>query len=145
MTERQYWISVASEELQDEAVESGQVVFGPGRDGAAARPARGDWVANYAPAETMDRDTPVRRFVAMARIDDDTPESRPVSDGGQAMSRRATYHHDRDADIYDLLDAFSFVTDRSHWGVHFHRSLFEVTKDDMLAIARAMGVDGRKL
>ncbi|MBJ3763229.1 EVE domain-containing protein [Maribius pontilimi] len=145
MTDRRYWIAVASQRHVEAAVKSGLMVFGPGRDSEASRPAKGDWIAYYAPGETMDNDSPLRRFTAMAQIDDTAPESREISDGGRAMSRKATYYGDASADVYDLLDDFSFVQDKSHWGVHFHRSLFEVTKDDMLAIARKMGVDGRKL
>ncbi len=44
------------------------------------------------------------------------------------------------ADIYPLLDRFSFVTDRSHWGMYFRKSLFKVERADFALIAEAMGV-----
>ena len=36
--------------------------------------------------------------------------------------------------------ASSFVTDRSHWGMYFRKSLFKVSEGDFALIADAMGV-----
>ena len=145
MTDRRYWIVTAVTAHVTPAVEAGLASFGPDKESEASRPSKGDWLAYYSPTPAMDDETEVRRITAVAQIEDETPERREMPDDGVSLSRAATYHHERTADIYDLLDAFSFVKDRSHWGVHFHRSLLEIDKSDMLAIARATGVDGRKL
>ena len=44
------------------------------------------------------------------------------------------------ADIYPLLDKFSFVTNRRHWGMYFRRSLFKVEENDFALVADATGV-----
>jgi hypothetical protein len=44
------------------------------------------------------------------------------------------------ADIYPLLDVFSFVTNRQHWGMYFRKSLFKIDSRDFSLIAAAMGV-----
>jgi hypothetical protein len=54
--------------------------------------------------------------------------------------RKVDWLDGKPAGIYPLLDAFSFVTDRSHWGMYFRKSLFKVTRDDFALIAKAMGV-----
>ena len=145
MSDRRYWIIVAVTSHVTPAVKAGFASFGPDNQSVADRPAPGDWVATYSPSDEMNGETEVRRITSVAQIEDDTAELRDMPDDGQSWTRLATYHHDRTADIYDLLDDFSFVKDRSHWGVHFHRSILEIEKSDMLAIARATGVDGRKL
>lgn len=145
MTTRKYWIGVASMKHVEAAVKAGVFAMGPEKENAAARPAKGDWFAYYTPAEGMERDEAIREITAIGQIEDDEPDMRDMPDDGQSYSRRATYHGEGTADIYDLLDDFSFIKDKAHWGVHFHRSLLEVTKDDMLAIARKLNVDGRKL
>ena len=145
MPDRRYWIVTAVTAHVTPAVEAGLASFGPDRESEASRPAKGDWLAYYSPSSEMESDDEVRRITALCQIDDDTPERREMPDDGTSWSRKASYHHERTADIYDLLDDFSFVKDRSHWGVHFHRSLLEIGKSDVLAIARATGVDGRKL
>ena len=145
MTDRRYWIVTAVTAHVDPAVSSGVASFGPDKESEASRPDKGDWLAYYSPSPAMDDDEEVRRITAVCQIEDDTPERREMPDDGVSWTRAATFHHESTADIYDLLDDFTFVKDRSHWGVHFHRSLLEVEKSDMLATARATGVDGRKL
>ena len=145
MTDRRYWIVTAVTAHVDPAVSSGVASFGPDKKVEASRPSKGDWLAYYAPTKEMDGDEAVRRIVAVCQIEDESPKRRDMPDGGTSWTLTATYHHESTADIYDLLDDFTFVKDRSHWGVHFHRSLLEIEKSDMLAIARATGVDGRKL
>ena len=39
-----------------------------------------------------------------------------------------------------MLDKFSFVTNRRHWGMYFRKSLFKVEENDFALVADAMGV-----
>ncbi len=54
--------------------------------------------------------------------------------------RRMRWLDARQADIYPLLDKFSFVTNRQHWGMYFRKSLFRVEENDSALVAEAMGV-----
>ena len=62
--------------------------------------------------------------------------------GGEvdAWARRAHYFAAQEADIYLLLPQLGFVTDQSHWGMYFRKSLFKTSAADFSRIAEAMGV-----
>jgi hypothetical protein len=51
----------------------------------------------------------------------------------------------KQADVYPLLDQLSFIKDRQHWGLFFHRSIFSVPRDDFALIAEAMGLDPKRV
>lgn len=140
MTEHRYWIGVASTDHVDAAVEKSVFGFGPGHHADADRPAKGDWIAYYSPTTGGDDGEPVRRITAVARLEDEASQEGDADGDAPTWTRKAHYYHHDTADIYDLLPRFSFIKDQAHWGVHFHRSLLEVTKDDMAAIAHATGV-----
>ena len=54
--------------------------------------------------------------------------------------RRMQWLDSRPADIYPLLDQFSFVVNRQHWGMYFRKSLFRIDRRDFALLAEAMNV-----
>ncbi len=135
-----FWIGVAARAHVARGKAEGFVMFAHGTHAAVKRTQPGDWFAYYSPAETLDGKEPVRRFTAVGRIAPGEPEPSPIMGVEDTWMRRAEYLDAAEVDIYPLLDLFSFVTDRTHWGMYFRKSLFGVSQHDFTLIAEAAGV-----
>ncbi len=139
------WIGVAARAHVSVGKAQSFVMFAHGAHSAVKRLNSGDWFAYYSPTETLGGKDVVRRFTAIGTIADSAP--RPSAIMGreiEAWQRDAHYQDADEADIYPLLPQFRFVTDQSHWGMYFRKSLFKVDAADFSLIADAMGV-GRQL
>ncbi len=135
------WIGVAAARHVRIAVENGFAMFAHGRHSAALRTQPGDWVAYYSPREGMNEGAEVRAFTAIGRILPGEPhEQQMTAAGDMGWQRNAEWLRAEIADIYPLLDRFSFVRDRGHWGMYFRKSLFSIERGDFALIAAAMGV-----
>ncbi len=136
------WIGVAAARHVRRGVEDGFAMFAHGRHGAAERVQPGDRVAYYSPREGIRDGAEVRAFTAIGTVADAPVGEREMLPGVTGAYRRVEWDgHARPADIYPLLDRFSFVKDRAHWGMYFRTSLFGVSAQDFALIADAMGVD----
>jgi hypothetical protein len=137
MPEPRFWIGVTRKEHVDVAIQGGFVMFAHGKHSAVAKLSPGDYFTYYVPM-TISGEA-VRAFTAMGVVEPPEPEE-AVSDRGSFWRRKARYFAAPPADVYPLLERFSFIRDRSHWGMAFHKSLFEVSRTDFTMIADAMGV-----
>ena len=134
------WIGVVATRHVRIAVANGFAMFAHGKLSAARSTRPGDWVAYYSPREGIDDGDTVRAFTAIGQILPGEPVQRQMgASGDSGWQRQARWLDASDADIYPLLDRFSFVRDRSHWGMYFRKSLFEVEQADFAIIAEAMG------
>lgn len=135
------WIGVAARGHTMQGKAGGFVMFAHGKHSAVKQTRPGDWFAYYSPTETLGGTDTVRRFTAIGTIADSPPEQTFMMGlEVEAWMRRATYLDAAEADIYALLPRFGFVTDQSHWGMYFRKSLFKVDAADFSLIADAMGV-----
>jgi hypothetical protein len=133
------WIGIAAADHVAIGVADGFAMFAHGRHDAAKKVLPGDWVAYYSPRQGMKEGAEVRAFTAVGRVLPGDPGEREMLPGTTGWYRRVGWLDARPADIYPLLDRFSFVTDRQHWGMYFRKSLFKVSSADFGLIADAMG------
>lgn len=141
-----YWIAVVPKSRVESAVAGGFAMFAHGRYDAVKRVGPGDWLAYYSPRTMLKGGDEVRAFTAIGRICDDEPYEVEMTPGQTGWRRRIGYERGaREASIYPLLDTLSFITDRTHWGIFFHRSLFAVTREDFAQIADATGIGADRL
>lgn len=115
-------------------------MFAHGRHDAAKKLAPGDWVAYYSPRDGMNEGAELRAFTAIGRVAPGDAGEREMGPGLTGWYRRMQWLDSRPADIYPLLDRFSFVANRQHWGMSFRKSLFKVAERDFAVIAEAMGI-----
>jgi len=134
------WIGVAARAHVMVGRREGFVMFAHGAHAAVKRLNPGDWFAYYSPTETLGGKDSVRRFTAIGRIADSAPEPTQMMGAEEAWLRRAHYLPAQEADIYLLLPQLDFVTDPSHWGMYFRKSLFKTSFADFSRIADAMGI-----
>jgi hypothetical protein len=127
-------------------VAEGFAMFAHGRHDAVMRTTPGEWLAYYSPRTLLKGGEEVRAFTAIGRFTERQPYEAEMTAGRVGWRRDIAYEMGaRDADVYPLLDQLSFIKDRTHWGLFFHRSLFSVPRDDFVLIAEAMGVDPRRV
>jgi hypothetical protein len=137
-----HWIGIAAAAHVRIAVADGFAMFSHGRHDAVAKVQPGDRVAYYSPREGLKEGAEVRAFTAIGTVADGPVGERAMLYGMTGAYRRADWlKQARPADIYPLLDRFSFVTNRSHWGMYFRKSLFRIPAGDFALIADAMGVE----
>jgi len=136
-----YWIGIAAAAHVRKGVEGGFAMFAHGRHAAASRVAPGDWVAYYSPREGMNEGAELRAFTAIGQALDGEPRERGMTGDITGWCRAMRWLPSRPAGIYPLLDRFSFVKNRGHWGMYFRQSLFSVPRADFALIAGAMGVE----
>jgi hypothetical protein len=134
-----YWIGVAAGNHVAAGVRGGFAMFAHGRHAAAKRVQPGDWVAYYSPREGMNEGAELRAFTAIGHVLPGEAAEREMLPGMTGWYRRMRWLDARQADIYPLLDKFSFVTNRQHWGMYFRKSLFKVEQKDFALVADAMG------
>ena len=121
-------------------------MFAHGRHEAVKRVQPGEWLAYYSPRTMLKGGEEVRAFTAIGSFTDREPYEAEMSAGRVGWRRDIAYEKKaRDAEIYPLLDELSFIKDRAHWGLFFHRSIFSVSRDDFALIATAMGLDPKRL
>lgn len=135
------WIGVAAASHVRMGRAQGFVMFAHGKHSAVKQLRPGDAFAYYSPTETLGGKDPVRRFTGIGVIATGEPEASNIMGAGiEAWMRRAHYLDAQEADIYLLLPQLDFVTDQSHWGMYFRKSLFKTSAADFSRIAEAMGV-----
>jgi hypothetical protein len=135
-----HWIGVAALAHVMGGVAGGFVMFAHGKHSAVKQVQPGDWFAYYSPTQTLGAKDTVRRFTAIGQILPGEPVATQMGAHDSGWSRTARFLPSQEADIYLLLPQFSFVTDPSHWGMYFRKSLFRVEAGDFALIAEAMGV-----
>jgi hypothetical protein len=145
-TVESYWIAVVPKVGVDRCLVGGFAMFGHGRHQAMKRTKAGDWLVYYSPRTVLKGGEEVRAFTAIGRFTEREPYEVEIGDGRVAWRRDIHFEKKAcQADVYPLLDQLSFIKDREHWGLFFHRSLFSVDHDDFRLIARTMGLDPRRL
>lgn len=137
----EHWIGVVSAAHVRIGLEGGFAMFSHGKHSAVERVHPGDRVAYYSPREGIGEGGQVRAFTAIGRVLEGEPGERVMAPGMTGWYRSMRWLGGRPADIYPLLDRFSFVADRRHWGMYFRKSLFRVPEADFPLIAEAMGVE----
>lgn len=141
-----YWIAVVPKSRVELAVAGGFAMFAHGRHEAVIRVRPGDWLAYYSPRTVLNGGDQVRAFTAIGKIAERQPYQGEMGPDNTGWRRDIAYASDaREAGVYPLLDALSFIRNRTHWGLFFHRSLFSVPRDDFALIAEAMGVDPNRV
>lgn len=135
-----YWIGVIHKQMAEAARQGGFCAFSHGKESAVAKLSVGDHFVLYAPRETLDG-APVQAFVALGQVADGPIAEKPFM-GGQykGFMRPATYLDVTEVPVRPMLGDLGFVTNPTHWGMAFRRSLFQITPEDFTTISNAMGV-----
>jgi hypothetical protein len=141
-----HWIAVVPKVGVERCLAGGFAMFAHGRHDAVKRTKTGEWLAYYSPRTLLKGGDEIRAFTAIGKFTEREPYEAEMMPGRVGWRRDIAFEKGaREAGVYPLLDQLSFIKDRTHWGLFFHRSLFSVQRDDLVLIAAAMGLDPKRL
>lgn len=135
-----YWIGVASREHVLNGKAGGFCQLGHGKHSPVQRLSPGDGIAYYAPREVMGAGAPVQSFVSIGVVRPGDIYQREQRAGFSPFRRNVDWLDAKEAPIRPLLGALTFIPEGASWGMAFRRGAFEISRDDFLIIAEAMGV-----
>lgn len=136
-----YWIAVASREHVIKGIENGICQVCHGKQGPLKRMKPSDWIIYYSPTEKFGGKEPCRKFTAIGKIKNKDPYQFEMSPDFIPWRRDVAFVKAQEVEIEPLLDQFSFIRDKRHWGFIFMRGFFEIPEVDFRLIAQHMGVD----
>ena len=141
MSERRYWIGVASNDHVENAVRDGFVQLSHGKAGPVERLKPGDAFAFYSPRAAYPSGETLQAFTAIGRVAEGPMYEANGSPLDHAFRRPVEYLAANPAPIKPLIEQLTFIRSKTHWGAAFRFGLVRVSRDDFAAIAAAMGRD----
>jgi len=100
----------------------------------------GDSIVFYSPRKRMEGGESLQAFTAAGRILDEVPYQVEQSKDFRPFRRKTEYLKSKDASIRPLLEELSFTKGRSNWGASLRMGVFQMTREDYMKIAIAMGI-----
>jgi len=137
---RRYFVNTVSRDHVERGVAGGFTQANHGRPTGLQRLTRGDLIVFYSPKTAFEGGAPLQSFTALGRVTDDEPYQATMTATFHPWRRRVEFLRGAEAPIRPLIDALSFLTDKTHWGMPFRRGLFEIPESDFATIAQAMRV-----
>jgi EVE domain-containing protein len=144
MSERRYWIGVASSDHVETAVREGFVQLGHGKAGPLERLAPGDGFAYYSPRETYPGGPVLQAFTAIGKVAGNAMYEVNGASVERAFRRPVQYFDATAAPIKPLIDKLTFIRSKKHWGAAFRFGLVRIPEADFATVATAMGRDARE-
>lgn len=132
-----YWIGVVGLDHAEYAVKTGICAFSKGSKAAIEKLSEGDRFAYYSPKTGFMSGAAVQQFSALGTIIDPTPAEHNW-DGHDIFVAKAAYAKITAASVRPMLEALSFVTNPTKWGMAFRRGQFEISEQDFTLIEDAL-------
>lgn len=139
-----YYINTVSRDHVQKGVEGSFTQANHGKPHMLRKLNVGDWLVFYSPKKTFAGKESLQAFTAIGKVEDDELYQFAMSPDFAPWRRNVNFVKSRETPIHSLLEKLTFIKDEAHWGYPFRRGVFEISEDDFLTIARAMGVNSRK-
>jgi hypothetical protein len=140
VTEKSYWVGIASHDHVQGAVEGGFCQLGHGKEAPVRRLKVGDFIVYYSPRESMGSGAVLQAFTAAGRILDEVPYIAEQSACFHPYRRNVKFLKSKPAPIRPLLHELTFTQGAENWGLAFRRAAFQITEGDFTRIAEAMTI-----
>jgi predicted RNA-binding protein len=133
-----YWIIVASKDHLQRGLDGGFIQANHGKAGPLKRMKPDDWVVFYSPKLVYEKPEKYQHFTAIGQIADDRIYQHDMGGGFVPFRRNVRFLPARDIPIQPLIDALTFIQDKSHWGAPFRFGTLQIPEGDFKLIAREM-------
>jgi hypothetical protein len=133
------WVAVASAEHVRIGRTAGFMQVCHGKGASLRRISAGDWVVYYSPTETFGGKDRLQAFTALGIVAPGEPYQAEMCDGFQPFRRNVRWIKCAETPIRLLLEELAFSAGNRSWGYKLRLGLFEIDRQDMRKIARAMG------
>jgi hypothetical protein len=132
------WVAVASAEHVRIGRGQGFMQVCHGKAAPLKRVQPGDHVVYYSPSSVFRGQDKLQSFTAIGVVDDGAPYQADMGGGFSPFRRDVTWYSAKETPIKPLVGRLHF-TARPNWGFQLRFGLFDISGDDMAAIATAMG------
>lgn len=139
MSDRSYWIGVASKNHVDDAIAGGFTQLNHGKAAPLERLRAGDGYLFYSPRTAYPDGDPLQAFTAVGRVRTGKLYQATLSADFHPFRVDVDYLPSRPAPIKPLIAHLSFIRSKTHWGAAFRFGMLRVPADDFALIAAAMG------
>lgn len=134
-----HWIGVAAADHIARGQSGGFMQVNHGKKAPLLRISTGDTVAYYSPTREYRGNDRLMAFTALGRVKPGLPYQGEMGSDFKPFRRDVEWYETRHAPITPLLEHLSFTRGQKNWGYKFRFGLFEISHEDMLVIATAMG------
>src|SRR5438876_9529775 len=139
MSDRSYWIGVASKDHVDDAMAGGFTQLNHGKAAPLERMRAGDGYLFYSPRAAYPDGDPLQAFTAIGRVRSGALYQATLSADFHPFRVDVDYLPSRPAPIKPLIAQRSFIRSKTHWGAAFRFGMLRVPEADFALIAGAMG------
>ena len=129
---------MASKDHLQRGLDGGFIQANHGKAAPLKRMQPDDWVIFYSPKLEYEKPEKYQQFTAIAQIADDRIYQHDMGDGFVPFRRNVRFLPARDVPIRPLIEALTFIQDKSHWGAPFRFGTLQIPEDDFKLIAREM-------
>ena len=138
-----YWIIVASKDHLQRGLDGGFIQANHGKAAPLKRMSPGDWVVYYSPRLEYGKPEKCQRFTAIGQITDDRIYQHDMGDDFIPYRRNVRFLPARDVSILPLIEALTFINDKTHWGAPFRFGMLQIPEQDFKRIVSEM-LDGEQ-
>ena len=135
-----FWVAVASRDHVLSAADGGFCQACHGKAVPLRRMHPGDGIAYYSSKKTFRQPERCQAFTAIGQVAAGDVSVCQISETFAPARRAVDFWPAQEASILPLIEPLSFIRNKRHWGYPFRTGFFEITADDFMVIAEAMGV-----
>ena len=110
-----YWVNTVWKSHVLRGVEGGFTQANHGKQTGLKRMSRGDWLVFYASRTDYRDGVPLRRFVAIGEVTDDTPFQVQMTPIFEPWRRNVRFLPGEETPIEPLIEVLDFITDKRRW------------------------------
>jgi len=136
-----YWIVVASKDHLQRGLTDGFIQANHGKAAPLKRMQVGDWAIFYSPKLEYEKPEKLQCFTAICKISDESIYQHDMGGGFVPFRRNVEFLPAKDISILPLINALSFIKDKTHWGAPFRFGILQIPEADFRLIAEKMVVD----
>lgn len=139
----QFWIGVVSREHVRLGVKGGFIQLGHGKKAPLQRLRAGDALVIYSPRTAYPDGEPLQAFTAIGVVTTGRIYQVEMTKDFRPYRVDVKFFDAMEAPIKPLIDALSFIKNKTQWGAAFRFGQIKIPADDFKLIANAMGVEAK--
>jgi hypothetical protein len=139
MTEKSFWLAVASADHVRRGRREGFMQVSHGKAAPLRRIRPGDGVVYYSPSTVQGEKDGLRSFTAIGLVRAGEPYQGDMGGGFLPFRRDVDWADASEAPIAPLLDRLELTAGKQNWGYQLRFGLLKIGEADFAVIASAMG------
>ncbi|MED4057743.1 EVE domain-containing protein [Niallia taxi] len=136
-----YWIGVVSEEHVKRGENGGFAQLCHGKSAPLRKMKKGDWLVYYSPKTSYPKGTPLQAFTAIGQVKTGDVYQYEMTPDFIPHRIDVAFRNCTNVSLKSLKPELNFMKEQPNVGLLFRRGHFEISKEDFVTIAEAMGVN----